>query len=105
MGKITADDVILTSGCSMAIEIACRSLANIGDNILVPTPGWNYATWLLSGNINPRYYNLDPDKNWKIDLEHLESLIDSKTRAIVVNSPGNPCGNVFSKEHILNIID
>lgn len=35
----------------------------------------------------------------------MESLIDDKTKAIIVNSPGNPCGNVFSKEHILQILD
>lgn len=34
----------------------------------------------------------------------MESLIDEKTRAILVNHPGNPCGNVFSKEHILDIL-
>lgn len=35
----------------------------------------------------------------------MESLIDGKTRAILVNHPGNPCGNVFSKEHILEILE
>lgn len=34
----------------------------------------------------------------------MESLIDAKTRAILINHPGNPCGNVFSKEHILDIL-
>lgn len=35
----------------------------------------------------------------------MESLIDDKTRAILVNNPGNPCGNVFSKEHLLEILE
>jgi tyrosine aminotransferase len=47
---------------------------------------------------------LDPAKNWEIDLDHMESLINDKTRAILINSPGNPCGNVFSKEHIVEIL-
>jgi tyrosine aminotransferase len=34
----------------------------------------------------------------------MESLIDEKTRAILINNPGNPCGNVFSREHILEIL-
>lgn len=56
-------------------------------------------------NIESRHYNLDPNRNWNVDLKHMESLIDDKTKAIVVNSPGNPCGNVFSREHLLEIID
>lgn len=55
-------------------------------------------------NIETRYYNLDPNNNWNIDLKHMESVIDNKTKAILINSPGNPCGNVFSREHLLEII-
>lgn len=42
-GNITTKDVILTSGCSMAIEMALLALANPGENILLPRPGWNYT--------------------------------------------------------------
>ena len=38
-----------------------------------------------------------PEKQWEIDLEHLESLIDATTKAIVVNNPSNPCGSVYSR--------
>lgn len=41
--SITVDDVILTSGCSAALEISFRALANPGENILVPRPAWNYT--------------------------------------------------------------
>lgn len=104
MGNVTSDDVFLTTGCSMAIEIACRSLANPGDNILVPRPSWNYTTWIHGSGIETQHYNLDPNNEWQVDLKHLESLINDKTRAIILNSPGNPCGNVFSNEHILDIL-
>jgi aspartate/methionine/tyrosine aminotransferase len=45
-----------------------------------------------------------PERNWEIDLAHLESLIDTSTAAIVVNNPSNPCGSNFSREHILDIL-
>lgn len=48
---------------------------------------------------------MDPSRDWEIDLKHMESLIDSRTRAILVNHPGNPCGNVFSKQHILDLLE
>ena len=47
---------------------------------------------------------LQPEKSWEIDLDHLESHIDDRTAAIVVNSPSNPCGSVYSKEHLLDIL-
>lgn len=105
MGEITADDIILTSGCSMAIEISFRALANPGENILIPRPSWNYSTWLCGSGIEAQFYDLDPLNDWQIDLKHLESLINVKTRGILINSPGNPCGNVFSKEHMLEILE
>lgn len=105
MGNITPADVFITNGCSMAIEMCFLALANPGENILIPCPAWNYITWLHGARIEPKFYKLDPEKGWDVDLKYMESLIDGKTRAIVINSPGNPCGNVFSKEHILEIIE
>jgi tyrosine aminotransferase len=42
-GHLTPADVILTSGCSMALEICFKAIANSGDNILIPRPAWNYS--------------------------------------------------------------
>lgn len=41
--KITPSDIILTSGCSMAIEMCIKALVDVGENILIPRPGWNYT--------------------------------------------------------------
>lgn len=102
--NVSSDDIILTSGCSTALEICFRAFANPGENILVPRPAWNYTTWICGSGIEVQFYNLNPSKNWEIDLEQMESLINESTKAILVNNPGNPCGNVFSKEHILEIL-
>jgi tyrosine aminotransferase len=102
--KLTENDVIIASACSGAIEIAIAGLANEGDNILLPKPGFGiYETIAGSKGIVSKFYNLDPKKDWDIDLEHLESLIDSKTKVIVVNNPSNPCGSVYSREHLVAI--
>lgn len=101
---VTADDVILTSGCAHAIEMCVLSLVKRGENLLIPRPCYSYGPLTDGMEIESRAYNLDPSKGWQIDLEHMESLIDSKTRVMIINNPGNPCGNVFSKKHILDII-
>lgn len=103
-GKITADDVIVTSGCSAAMEMCVLTLVSPGENLLIPRPCYNYKTWTDGMHIETRPYNLNPVRDWDVDLDHMESLIDENTRAIVITNPGNPCGNVFSKEHMLDIL-
>uniref|UniRef100_A0A8C0DLH1 Tyrosine aminotransferase n=1 Tax=Balaenoptera musculus TaxID=9771 RepID=A0A8C0DLH1_BALMU len=102
---LEAKDVILTSGCSQAIELCLAVLANPGQNILVPRPGFSlYRTLAESMGIEVKLYNLLPEKFWEIDLKQLESLIDEKTACLVVNNPSNPCGSVFSRSHLQKIL-
>lgn len=51
-----------------------------------------------------KYYKLLQERNWEIDLDHLESLVDENTKVLMVINPSNPCGSVFSKKHQLEII-
>ncbi|KAG1453492.1 hypothetical protein G6F56_007561 [Rhizopus delemar] len=102
---LVASDVILANGCSGALEMCVNVLCNEGQNILIPRPGFPlYGSLAATRFVEARYYNLLPEKNWEADLEHLESLIDEKTSAILVNNPSNPCGSVYSREHLEAIL-
>ncbi|KAG3023395.1 Tyrosine aminotransferase [Phytophthora cactorum] len=102
---LTMDDIIIASGCSGAIEIALRGLLNPGDNILLPKPGFPlYQALCEAHKIECRFYNLKPENNWEVDLEHMQSLVDDNTKAILVNNPSNPCGSVYSKPHLEYIL-
>ncbi|KAJ2663271.1 hypothetical protein IWW48_001373 [Coemansia sp. RSA 1200] len=102
---LTADDVVMTSGCSGAVEMAIGVLCSEGQNILLPRPGFClYNTVAGSRNIEARLYNLLAEKNWEIDIEHMESLIDANTAAILINNPSNPCGSNFTKAHLKAIL-
>lgn len=124
--QVTSRDVILCSGCSCALDLCITVLANPGQNILVPRPGFAIYRTLAEGlGIQVKYYdllvrisaksgatlfNLDffcrqPDRQWEVDLAQLESVIDTRTAAIIVNNPSNPCGSVFSREHLSAIIE
>jgi len=87
------------------MDMSISALANPGDNILVPRPGFPLYKTLANGlGINTKEYNLLPLKGWECDLEHMEAMIDENTKAILVNNPSNPCGSVFSQEHLLQIL-
>ncbi|XP_076337363.1 tyrosine aminotransferase-like [Tachypleus tridentatus] len=104
--SIEAKDVILNSGCSHALEMCITVLANPGQNILVPRPGFPlYRTLAESAGIEVKYYNLLPEQNWEVDLADLEDQVDDNTAAVIVNNPSNPCGSVFSQNHIQAILD
>ena len=103
--QLTADAVVICSGGSGALEIAFKGLLSPGDNILLPKPGFAlYETMVQQFGSECRYYNCLPEKGWEADLAHMESLVGSRTKAIMLNNPSNPCGSVFSKEHLLDII-
>ncbi|KAM4834038.1 tyrosine aminotransferase isoform 1-T3 [Thomomys bottae] len=103
---LEAKDVVLTSGCSQAIELCVAVLANPGQNILVPRPGFSlYKTLAESMGIEVKFYNLLPEQSWEIDLKQLESLIDEKTACLIVNNPSNPCGSVFRRSHLQKILE
>ena len=45
-----------------------------------------------------------PENDWQVDLDHMESVIDENTVAILVNNPSNPCGSVFDEAHLTEIL-
>lgn len=101
---LKSKDVVFACGCSEALEMAILVLANPGQNVLIPKPGFSlYWTICQAYGIDSKHYDLLPERSWEIDLDHLESLIDENTSCIVVNNPSNPCGSVFTKDHILDI--
>ncbi|UYV63897.1 TAT [Cordylochernes scorpioides] len=104
--QVEPQDVILTSGCSHALELCLLALANPGDNILVPRPGFPiYATLVRALGVEVRYYDLLPENDWEVDLTQLAQLADERTAALVINNPSNPCGSVFSRSHLEELLD
>ncbi|KAL4140664.1 hypothetical protein PRNP1_014945 [Phytophthora ramorum] len=102
---LTVDDIIITSGCSGALDIAFRGLLNPGENILLPRPGFPFYQALCDLNqIECKFYKLKPESNWEANLEHMQTLVDESTRTILVNNPSNPCGSVYSKPHLEKIL-
>eukprot|EP00762_Andalucia_godoyi_P006539 ANDGO_04985.mRNA.1 Tyrosine aminotransferase len=104
--KVFEEDVVLGSGCSGALDMVISVLANEGDNILLPRPGFSlYKTLCDSKGIETRFYSLKPEAEWEANLEEMRNLIDANTRGILVNNPSNPCGSVYNLHHLKAILE
>ncbi|KAL1210200.1 Tyrosine aminotransferase [Cardamine amara subsp. amara] len=104
--EISANDVHLTAGCFQAIEILITALATPGANILLPRPTYPmYDSRASLSHLEVRYFDLLPEIGWDVDLDAVEALADDKTVALVLINPCNPCGNVFSRQHLQKIAE
>lgn len=94
------------NGASECIDLAITALANPGENILLPSPTYpQYETITSRLSIEARYYRLDESHNWEPDIEQMATLINEKTRAIVVINPNNPTGSLYSEATLRKIVD
>ena len=98
-----ADNVLITIGACHALFTALFGILNPGEEIIVPTPGFGlYET--IATNSGAKTVPLDVTKtNFQITKEALEAAITPKTKAIILNSPCNPTGVVFSEESLAGI--
>nr|XP_043626748.1 probable aminotransferase TAT2 [Erigeron canadensis] len=104
--KLTTDDIFVTVGAEHAIHVLLTVLACPGANILLPKP--NYPTYEARARhslLEVRHFGLLPEKGWEVDLDVVKELADDKTVAIVLINPGNPCGNVYTFEHLQKIAE
>jgi aspartate/methionine/tyrosine aminotransferase len=97
--------VTVTCGATESMMAAMLATVDPGDEVVIFEPYYeNYGPdCILSGAI-PRYVALHPP-DWRFDPEELKGAVTKKTRAIVVNTPHNPTGKVFSEEELLLISD
>ena len=102
---VSADRVFVGNGVSELIDMTLRALLNPGDEVLVPSPDyplWSAATILNDGR--PVYYKCDRDNGFLPDPEQIESLVSSRTRAIVLINPNNPTGANYPRELLERIV-
>ena len=95
------DQIVVSTGAKQSIVNAIMSLVNPGDEVIIPTPYWvSYSAMVtlaegVSVFVNPK------DSSHKITADHLESAITNKTKMLMLNSPNNPSGSVFTNDEYL----
>jgi len=103
--KIDADDnVMITAGNMQGMNALLHVLIDPGDEIIVTDPGFasHFQQIRLCGG-KPVFWRLDEAAGWRLDLEALPRLITERTKGIVLVTPSNPTGKIFSEEELRRI--
>ena len=101
----STDEVIVTVGASQGLYLAFQSILNPGDEVIIPMPAVSlYETDVkLAGGV-PVFLDTSED-DFQISAEKLNALITERTKAILINTPNNPTGVVYTKESVQAVAD
>ncbi len=99
--QVDADtDVVVTIGATGAFNCVVQGLLNPGDEVIVFEPYYGYhVNTLLAGGVKPVFVPLAPPA-WELSPAALQASLSPRTRALLVNTPGNPSGKVFSRDEL-----
>jgi N-succinyldiaminopimelate aminotransferase len=93
-------DVLVTSGATEAVFAAILGLTDPGDEVIVFEPVYDsYVPNMIMAGVIPRYIALRGE-NWSFDPDELAKAFNRRTRAIIINTPNNPTGKVYSQEEL-----
>lgn len=104
--NFTIDDIFIGNGVSEVASMLADALFNQGDQVLVPMPC--YSLWtneILLHGATPVFYNCDEQNHWQPDIDHIKSLVNKNTKAIVIINPNNPTGVLYSDENLKEIAE
>ncbi|MBP3546932.1 MAG: pyridoxal phosphate-dependent aminotransferase [Alphaproteobacteria bacterium] len=104
--KTTANNVIVTTGAKLALFETITALCGAGDEVIVLAPYWlSYPEMIKASGAKTVVVNTKAENNFAPTKEDLEKAITPNTKLIIVNSPSNPTGAVYSKETLQMIAD
>ncbi|MBM2802602.1 MAG: aminotransferase class I/II-fold pyridoxal phosphate-dependent enzyme [Deltaproteobacteria bacterium] len=104
--KLNPDtEVLVTAGATEGVFAAILGLTDPGDEAIVFEPVYDtYVPNMVMAGVTPRYVPLRGD-NWEFDPDELAKAFNSRTRAIIINTPHNPTGKVFSRDELRAIAE
>ena len=103
--EVDADEnVMISAGNMQALNTLFHTMLDPGDEIILTDPCFaSHIQQITLFDGKPVYWPLDESNNWALDIERLPALITDKTQAIVIVSPSNPTGKIFSREELQRV--
>ena len=97
---VTGDDIIITCGAAGGLNVIIKALINPGEEILVTRPFFVEYTFYAQ-NHGGELKTVSANEDFSLNLEQIEKSISKKTRIVLVNSPNNPTGIIYTREQFI----
>jgi aspartate aminotransferase len=94
--EFTENLIVMTTGCAGAMNVALKAILDPGDEVIVLMPFFPDYQFYIT-NHGGRMVSVETDENFSLDVPAIESKITPRTRAIILNSPNNPTGVIYSE--------
>lgn len=99
--EYSTNEIIVSAGAKQALMNALLTLCSKGDEVIVITPCWvSYVEMVKLVDAKPVLVSSDAKNGFCLDIEKIKTSITSNTKAIMINTPNNPTGAVYSKESL-----
>ena len=104
--KFSPDQVLVSNGEKQSLYNACQALFNKGDEVIIFSPYWvSFPEFVRLSDAEPVIVSTDPKSQFEPNFDELLSKINSKTKGMIINSPSNPTGGVWSNNAINKILE
>lgn len=102
----TADEIAVTVGAKQAVATCLMALCGHGDEVLLPVPCWvSYAEMIKLADATPVFVSTCEADSFALDLNAIETAITPKTKAIIICTPNNPTGAVYSENSLRELAE
>jgi aspartate aminotransferase len=93
--------IIVSNGAKQSCYNAIMAVCEPGDEVIIPAPYWlSYPEMVRLAGAEPVFVSTKEENNWKITAEEFEAAMTPKTKMIILNTPGNPTGSVYTREEL-----
>ena len=103
--NISPKEVLVSNGEKQSLYLACQALFQTGDEVIIFKPYWvSFPEFVTLSDATPILINTDPSNNFEPDISDIIAAENKNVKGIIINSPSNPTGSVWSKKIILEIL-
>ena len=103
--NISPEEVLVSNGEKQSLYLACQALFQTGDEVIIFKPYWvSFPEFVTLSDATPILIDTDPSNNFEPDISDINAAENKNVKGIIINSPSNPTGAVWSKKIILEIL-